>query len=336
VPRFTPTFRQRVEFLELSAGVWLVGCLPYGWLRHIAKVLGAIVFAFDRRGREVALANLDAAFGDTRSPAEKRRIAAGSYQTFARTMLELFWSPNLNEAVARRIARFEGLERDSCHTDPRQPAVYLCLHYSNFEWLSQFGAYTVANGPVIAQRFKNPLIGGIFDRLRSSTGHWVIPQERAMIRMLKHLKNGGKFAMLCDLNLDPSETSVIIDTFGGLKICVTQMQSALALRTGAKIVPVECRPEPEGTYRMVYHKPLEFPPEASAAEITQLCWNVLEPSIHEQPECWLWTYKHWRFLPANDQTGRYPFYANVTPRFDRMQAKQEKNSPPTARQIPNT
>ena len=60
---------------------------------------------------------------------------------------------------------------DSCHKDARQAAVYLCLHYSNFEWLSQFGAYTIANGPVIAQRFKNPLIGRIFDRLRSSTGH---------------------------------------------------------------------------------------------------------------------------------------------------------------------
>jgi lauroyl/myristoyl acyltransferase len=325
-----------MEFLGLSGIVWLIGRLPYGWIRHIARVLGSIVFAFDRRGKEVALANLDAAFGDSRTPAEKRRIAVGSYQTFARTMLELFWSPNLSEPVARRIARFEGLELDSCHTDPRQPAVYLCLHYSNFEWLSQFAAYTVANGPVITQRFKNPLIGGIFDRLRASTGHWVTPQERAMIRMLKHLKSGGKFAMLCDLNLDPSETSVIIDTFGGLKICVTQMQSALALRTGAKIVPLECRPQPDGTYRMVYHKPLEFAAGATAAEITQLCWNVLEPSIHEQPECWLWAYKHWRFLPANDQTGRYPFYANIAKRFDRMQARQEKRSSPTVRQFPNT
>ena len=74
------------------------------------------------------------------------------------------------------------------------------------------------------------------------------------------MKGGGKFAMLCDLNLDPSEASVIIDTFGGLKTCVTQMQAALALRTGAKIVPVECRPQPDGTYRMVYRKPLDFPP----------------------------------------------------------------------------
>jgi Kdo2-lipid IVA lauroyltransferase/acyltransferase len=334
VSKFIPTVRQRLEFLGLSVIVWLVGRLPYGWLRHLARGLGAIVFAFDRRGREVALANLDSAFGDTRTPAEKRRIAAGSYQTFARTMLELFWSPNLNESVAGRIARFEGLELDSCHNDPRQPAVYLCLHYSNFEWLSQFGTYIVGNAPVIAQRFKNPLIGRIFDQLRASTGHSIIPQERAMIRMLKHLKTGGKFHMLCDLNLDPSETSVIIDTFGGLKICVTQMQSVLALRTNAKIVPVECRPEPDGTYRIVLHKPLEFPPEATAAEITQLCWNVLEPSIHEQPECWLWAYKHWRFLPANDQTGRYPFYANIAKRFDRMQARQERSQSSTGRPFP--
>jgi lauroyl/myristoyl acyltransferase len=330
VPNFKPTLRQRLEFLGLSSFVWLVGRLPYFCLRHIANCLGSLVYFFDKRGKQVARANLDAAFGDSRTPAEKRRIAAGSYRTFARTMLELFWSPNLSESVARRIARFEGLDLDSCHTDDRQAAVYLCLHYSNFEWLSQFGAYTITNGPVIAQRFKNPLIGRIFDRLRSSTGHQIIPQERAMIRMLKHLKGGGKFAMLCDLNLDPSEPSVIVDTFGGLKTCVTQMQAALALRTGARIIPVECRPQPDGTYRMVYRKPLDFPSGATAAEVTQLCWNVLEPSIHEQPECWLWAYKHWRFRPANDETGRYPFYANVAKRFDKMWAKQEAKRSATA------
>jgi Kdo2-lipid IVA lauroyltransferase/acyltransferase len=330
VPNVNPTLRQRLEFLGLSSFVWLVGRLPYGCLRPIANCLGSLVYCFDQRGKQVAQANLDAAFGDSRTAAEKNRIAAGSYRTFARTMLELFWSPNLSESVARRIARFEGLDLDSCHKDPRQPAVYLCLHYSNFEWLSQFGAYTITNGPVITQRFKNPLLGPIFDRLRSSTGHQIIPQERAMIRMLKHLKSGGKFAMLCDLNLDPSEPSVIVDTFGGLKTCVTQMQAALALRTGARIVPVECRPEPDGTYRMVYRQPLDFPPGASAAEITQLCWNTLEPSIHEQPECWLWAYKHWRFRPASDETGRYPFYANVAKRFDKMLAKQEAKGPAKA------
>ncbi len=344
---FTPTLRQRLEYLGLSSLVWLIGRLKYRSLRHVANVLGSIVYFFDKRGREVALANLDAAFGSSRTAPEKHRIARGSYQTFARTMLELFWSPNLSESVARSIAQFKGLELDSCHSDPRQPTVYLCLHYSNFEWLSQFAAYIIAmrrgktaggafGWPVITQRFKNPLISRIFDRLRSSTGHESIPQERAMIRMLKHLKAGGKFAMVCDLNLDPRETSVIIDTFGGLKICVTQMQAALALRTRAKVVPVECHPQPDGTYEMVFQRPLEFHEGATAAEIAQLCWNVLEPSIHEQPECWLWAYKHWRFRPADDHTGRYPFYANVAKRFDKMLAKQDQSASARVRSSPDS
>ena len=131
--RFHPTLRQRLEFWGLSLVAWVVGCLPYGFLRRMARVLGSLVFALDKGGREVALANLDSAFGDSRSRKEERRIAVGSYQTFARTILELFWSPNLSESVTRGITCFEGLELDSCHRDPRQSAVYLCFHYSNSE-----------------------------------------------------------------------------------------------------------------------------------------------------------------------------------------------------------
>ncbi|HEY5812292.1 MAG TPA: hypothetical protein VIT23_06540, partial [Terrimicrobiaceae bacterium] len=104
---FALTLRQRLEFLGLSILVWVIGSMPYSWLRPLGGVLGGIVFAFDQRGKKVALANLDAAFETRRTPAEKRRIALGSYRTFARTMLELFWSPNLCDAVARRIARVE-------------------------------------------------------------------------------------------------------------------------------------------------------------------------------------------------------------------------------------
>ncbi|CAN5400728.1 lysophospholipid acyltransferase family protein [soil metagenome] len=311
------SFRHRIEHLGLATLVWLVGRAPYRWLRPIANFTGAAVFLGDIRGRSVALANLDTAFGDSLSPTRKKQIARASYQNFGRTVLELFWAPNLTSEFAHRVTRFEGLEYP-CHGDKNQAVIYASLHYSNFEWQSLFSAYVIANGPVIFQAFENPLIQALFKRLRSSTGHAALTQERAMIRMLKHLKSGGKFALLCDLNLDPNESSVIIDTFGGLKVCVTQTHAALALRTNAKIVPVECRPLPDGTYRMIYHKPLEYGPDATAAQIAQMCWDVLEPSIWEQPECWLWSYKHWRFRPANDQTGRYPFYSNVAKRFDRM------------------
>lgn len=138
-----------------------------------------------------------------------------------------------------------------------------------------------------------------------------------MIRMLKYLKGGGKFGMLCDLNLDPREGSVLIECFGGLLASVTQTHAVLAQRTGAAIVPVECRPGPDGKYRIIHHMPIECPPDANPRDLVQSCWDALEPAVHEHPECWLWPYKHWRYKPwINSQ--RYPFYANHSKRFDKL------------------
>lgn len=306
------TFRQWWEFAGLRFAGWLVRCLPIGSLVRVSGPLGSIACRLDSRGRRTSMENLDAAFGDSMGLREKRRIAEAGYRSFARTMIELLWSPNLNEKTARTIFRTEGLPGAT----PAAPTIYVTTHFSNFEWLGQNVRFFLGPGIIVAQQLKNPLLGAYFDRLRGSTGHTIIPQERAIARMLKHLKSGGYFCAVVDLNLDPDEASVIIDEFSGLKTCVTQMHAALALHTGARIVPAECLPQPDGTYRMIYHPPLEYGPDATPAEIAQQCWDVLERGIRKAPENWLWSYKHWRFKPSAGPSERYPFYANSAKRFD--------------------
>ncbi len=312
-----PTLREKFEFAGFSAGAWFVARLPFRALPALASALGSLVWCFDFGGRRVARANLEAAFPGKFSSAQKSAIARGAYIAFARTMLELFWAPNMDDEFIRSHVVFEGWDRDYCRKDPAKPAIYACFHFCNFEWLALAGAGTIAPGPVIAQRFKNPLLGTVFDRLRSSTGNQVIPQERAMIRMLKFLKSGGKFGMLCDLNLDPREGSVLVESFGGLLTSVTQTHAALARRTGAAIVPIECRPCPGGKYRIIHHEPIECPPDCDVQQVVQQCWNALEPAVHDHPEQWLWSYKQWRYKPAAD-SARYPFYANQSKRFQKL------------------
>ncbi|MCK9588337.1 MAG: lysophospholipid acyltransferase family protein, partial [Terrimicrobiaceae bacterium] len=309
--------REKIEFAGLVAGAWLVARLPFHFLPALATVLGSLVYWLDPRGHVVALENIEAAFPGKFSAPQKSQIARRSYITFARTMFELFWAPNMDEKFFARHVLFEGWDKDYARKDPQKPAIYACFHFGNFEWLALAGAYSISPGPVIAQRFKNPLLGPVFDRLRTSTGNQVIPQERAMLRMLKYLRGGGKFGMLCDLNLDPREGSVLIECFDGLLASVTQTHAALARRTGAAIVPVECRPGPSGKYRIIHHPPIECPPDADPRSIVQRCWNALEPAVHDHPECWLWSYKHWRYKPATNNS-RYPFYANRSKRFDRL------------------
>ncbi|MCK9588857.1 MAG: lysophospholipid acyltransferase family protein [Terrimicrobiaceae bacterium] len=306
------TIRHRFEYLGLLVAGFLVQRLPRRCLVWLAIPLGSLAYRLDPRGRKVAMQNLDSVFGEDIDQRAKRGFAESGYRSFARTMLELFWSPNLTRETASKIFRTEGLAPEAAGV----PTIYVTTHFSNFEWLGQNIRFFRGPGIIVAQRLKNPLLGRYFDRLRGSTGHTIIPQERAIARMLKHLKGGGYFCAVIDLNLDPNEASVIIDEFSGLKTCVTQMHAALALHTGARIVPAECRPQPDGTHRMIYHKPLEYPPEATPAEIAQQCWDVLEPGIRENPGCWLWSYKHWRFKPSEGDVERFPDYANTAKRFD--------------------
>jgi len=274
----------------------------------------------DDRGRSTALENLRAAFGDRYTPADRERIARASYQNFARTMLALFWSPNLTNDRWKKVLHVEGLDSDPCHRDPAAAGIYFCAHYGNFEWLSHASAFAIQTGPIIFQKFKNPLLGPVFSRLRAVSGHEIIPQERALIRMLKLLKAGGKFGALTDLSLDPKLGTVAIRCFG-LWTSSSPILHGLRDRTGAKLIPCECVPQKDGTYLARYLPAVEIPPNASAAEITQLCWNEIERSITERPELWLWAYKQWRFKPSEgseEELARYPIYANTAKRFDEL------------------
>jgi lauroyl/myristoyl acyltransferase len=317
------TLRHRLEYWGLCLGGWAVRLLPFLWLSKAAQPIGALAYFFDVRGRKVAMQNLDAAFGDSRTTAAKQWIAKASYQNFAHTMLDLFWSPNLTEPVVSKYFKVRGLPG----TPPGQPCIYVSLHSLNYEWLGQTTSFFCGPGIIIAQKLKNPLLGPYFDWLRSSTGNQIIPQERAIALMLRHLKAGGYFCAAIDLNLDPKEASVIIDEFSGLKTCVTKIHAALALHTGAKIVPCQCLQREDGGYDMCYFDPLEYPMDATPADIAQLCWDALEPRIHEYPETWLWSYKHWRFRPSEGDGSRYPKYSNTAKRFDRKLAKMDDQTP---------
>ena len=319
--------RYRLEYFGLASLARIIQYLPWSWLQGLGSLLGFTFYQLDRHRREVTEANLKAAqltnpAGELLSRAERSRIGRRSYMMFARTALELLWSPNLTPEVINQIATVEELNDDLSHRQPGVAAIYYCLHAGNFEWVSQVHRQYVSAMPLIAQKMKNPLIGPLFDYWRSALGHQIIPQEGAMLRTFRHLKAGGKIGILFDLNLKPEEGPVVIKEFGRFYVPITRLPAELALRTGAKLIPIECLPRPEGGYVVRYYPEVKVHPGDSVAQITQACWDVLEQSIRRQPEIWLWSYKHWRYLPKGVPPEEYPFYANRLEAFDQLLAKE--------------
>jgi lauroyl/myristoyl acyltransferase len=313
--------RYSLECLGLKAASALVCLLPWRAIGPLASVVGSLFFSVDRHRREVTLANLRSAYGTRFSERELHTIGRKSYGVFARTAFELLWSPNLSREVLDRIMTTEGLDPMPPHGAEGKPALYFCLHAGNFEWLSQITCRHFGTFPVIAQNLKNPLLGPLFDEWRSSLGQQIMPQKGAMLRTIRHLRDGGKMGMLIDLNLKPSEGPVVIRCFAHLLTPVTRLPAELALRTGAALVPVECLPRPDGGYIVRYLPELRVAEGASPEQIAQACWDALEPGLHSHPELWLWSYKHWRYRPMGTQGSGYPFYAGEYQPFQELLEK---------------
>ena len=147
-----------------------------------------------------------------------------------------------------------------------------------------------------------------------------------MVRLLKQVRRGGSAGMLADLNLRAHDAATVIEGFGR-KMCVTFLHGILAQRGRARLVPVEGQSLPDGRCRVIIHPPLNISPAATYQQIAQQCWDFFVPTINAQPEHWLWTYRHWRYLPAA-ATCEYPFYACPCPEFEVLLAGNPAAEPP--------
>lgn len=274
----------------------------------------------------MALANLEAVFGEQLTSRQRENIARKSYQNFARTMLDLFWSQKVEAHNFERYTETAGFQSiiDRSKREGRG-IVFVCAHQGNWEWAALAFAHVGGHANIVAQDFRNQTLTKLFAKLRSHGKHTLIPQDRAMLRLLKCVMRGENTALLADLNLLPHQGPVVIEAFGPvpLEICATQLHVVLAQRGNALLVPVLTRPLPNGKIRVWAEPPIETTAQMCPRKIAQETWWVFERCILENPELWLWSYKHFRFRPS-DATREYPFYASVSDGFDslRKEAKE--------------
>ena len=284
---------------------------------RLANGLGALAFAVDRRGRAVALGNLECAFGGRFTPERRIGMARSSYQNFARAMLDLFWAANMTPETFRDFMHVEGFDALRERVDrEKRGVVFMGTHQGNWEWAGLACGFLGFSTTVVAENFKNPRLTAIFSGLRQIHGQKIVAQENAILRLLKIAKRGGATGMLIDLNLAPTQAATVIEGFG-LKMCVPLLHAVLAQRAGALLVPLETQPQADGTCRVIAHPAVEIPEGASLGEIAQCCWDTYEPFLRARPELWLWPYKHFRFRPR-DAARAYPAYSNESAKFEKL------------------
>ena len=242
--------RYRLEWLALKSAAKIVPLLSRQTCYRLALVIGAVAATLDRAGRRVALSNLQVALGGELSPGRRAEIVRESYQHFARTMIDLFWSPRLTRENYSRYIDVENLDLWQEEIRPGNPVIFACCHYSNFEWIANAANYFGVESALVTQEFKNPLLNPIFVSLRECSGQRVIHREERC-STYKTLHRGGRVAILTDLTIPAQLPTVAIDCFG-MKTSVTFAHAWAHRRACATVINVHSEPLPDGRYRIVF------------------------------------------------------------------------------------
>jgi KDO2-lipid IV(A) lauroyltransferase len=264
----------------VSSIAFVVRRLPLRVVRRLGEFLGIVFYALDPLHRRVALANLAAAF-PTRTPRERRRIARQMFCHFGRLLLELLKFQSIPDDRKLEYVEWEGEERVRL-AYARGKGILFCTGH--------FG---------LARPLDNPYLHMLLERIRTSDGNQVIYRRGAVRRVLRVLASGQGVGILIDQHMS-SPDAIYVDFFGR-PAATTSTLAALALRTGAPVIPLFAFPLPGGRYRMIYEHPIEPPaadsPDATR-EFTQRCTDVLEMHVRRRPDLWLWMHRRWREVPG--------------------------------------
>lgn len=311
--------RYRLEYIGLRLLAETIPRLPRRASLALARGLGTLYYLFDHKTRAVALENLRLTLGAALDEIARERVARASFLNFSRAMVDLFWARNLTKENYARWTNPQGFEHAHEVVRKHGSVIFIVLHHGSYEWLSLSFGFAGLPVQIVSLDFKNPRLDDVFREIREHSGHTLIGQNQSMLKLLRAVRKRGGAGMLIDLALKLDRPGVAIDALG-MKMYATFLHALLHARTGIPLVPLTNVPHPDGTCTVTAHPPVSFPPGATYQEIAQGCWTLMEPFIREQPELWLWNYRHWRYKPK-DAAREYPFYAHVAKKFDQAIAQ---------------
>jgi len=300
--------RHRLEYSIVKMLLAVVRVMPDPLVRAAGTLLGRAFHTFDRAHRRIAQRNLAMAF-PFRSERERRAIARGAFAHFGRLLVELLkFSTLSNEAMLARVD-FDGEDRARLAYAQGRGVLFYTGHFGFWELHALVHALRLEPFSVIARALDNPRLNGLLEHIRRRTGNSVIYRQGTIRRVMRTLQAGHGIAVLIDQHIQ-SRDAVYVDFFER-PAATTSAIAALALRTGAPVVPCFAVPMAGGRYRMIYEHPVE-PPRADSADavrdFTQRCTDVLEMYVRRHPELWLWMHRRWRDDgPATDDVpGMFP------------------------------
>ena len=287
------TVRERLISVAFGAGWTLICRLPESWARGLFMAGAGI--AWRRQGYRVQVleANLRRVLGPDADGKQLRRLSRAAMRSYARYYLEAF---RLQEMPVQRILdgmHIEGPGEETMfrHMKAGRGVVLGLPHMGNYE---QAGAWVIARGAgsltTVAERLRPESLYQRFLAFRQGIGMEVLPATggpHPFGVLAQRLRAGKLVCLVSDRDLTDSGVEV---GFFGERARMAAGPAALAVQTGAALLPVSCWFEGDAGWGAHIHDEIPVPEEGDRKQkverMTQQLAGVFEAAIAEHPADW--------------------------------------------------
>ncbi|HXX36342.1 MAG TPA: lysophospholipid acyltransferase family protein [Thermodesulfobacteriota bacterium] len=285
-----------LAYLLLKAFSFFVNLLPEGFALWLGRQLGNVWYHLDFEHRNVAIQNLQMAFGHEKSVSEIRDIARRTFQNLGMTGMEFFRIPRMDVKTFKERVKIEGLE-EALKLFQKGKGIFLLLsHFGNWEMMGVMSKVIGQPIMVLAKPMKRKeLLDEWIGKIRSASGLEVISAVNAGRKVIRALSQNRVVGILIDQRAKRSEG--IWADFFGKKAPTTPGLAVLAMKTGAPVLPVFMVRDGFQGHRLIIKEPLELirtgDIKRDVEANTQLFNRTLESMIRQYPDQWFWVHRRW-------------------------------------------
>ena len=278
--------------------------LPRKVALSIGASLGTAVFNLAPHQRALVCKQLAVSL-ELEDAREIERLARRCFQNLGKNLIEFMQFPHMSRIRSgnslpqvSRIVTFEGGEHIARALAEGNGAIILTGHFGNWELLA---ARIVAEGYTLqplARRLRSKRLNALLHAYREKAGYTGIDRDGAIRGALRCLKQNELLGILADV--DTKIDGVFVDFFGR-PAYTPYSPVAIALKTGASILPTFIIRQQDDSHRVIVEPPLVLErggdKQHDFITNTQKFTTVIESYVRLYPEQWVWMHERWETQP---------------------------------------
>ena len=259
--------------------------LPRALSYWVARRVGELAYVLHWRARLALKSNIRVVIGAGANEHRVRRAARQAFRLYGMFIVDLFGFGGLRREILATI------REDNAAAFARAwsaGGVVICsAHFGSWDLIPAFLAHRRISALCIVAESPDPIVAGVFRRLRRTLSQKIVPVGRAMRRCVKALQC-GQWAVIALGDRPFGERGVPLELFGR-RILFPQGLARIALHARVPLLPAFVRREADG-YVILWGTPILPPSDLRRRDAVAIMLRAyaaqLAAVVRRHPEQW--------------------------------------------------